>query len=365
MKIKRVYWNAESKRLAREDITKKVALRTGLAAALIASFAGSVYIHNNSLQSYSPQDNPVPTYSEKAEPAGFFDREETMPQLPAMPQMPAQSLEDRLADPDSSATTPLPSSNSAKLYSSNTVKKYAEQNVEALKKKGIAAYFEEAMFQGRKVYRTLIELADGLPKRLPNAASNYDDLDYDSLHMMEQIIFDKVTEYNAKNPDNPVDFHLARSIAFRESSYEAGAVAKKTIKYKDDGKNKTKQIKLGRGLFQMMPKTAKDLSGRSYSERDLLHPEISAELGIAYIGYLQKSPHVLKGKTPKRRLELLLAGYNGGEPALFPSKDKPWMLRYEDPRNAGYAQTRDYVPKVMRQYTAFSGSDDYAAISGL
>ncbi len=104
-----------------------------------------------------------------------------------------------------------------------------------------------------------------------------------------------------------------------------------------------------RGLMQLMPETGKRLysaqpGGRPFDKEILHDPEINIELGVKYIGQLQKKfgkhgPHVL-------------ISYNAGPHVL-----KKWLKRFrhiEDPdvfiESIPYPETRKYVKHVLRNH---------------
>jgi soluble lytic murein transglycosylase-like protein len=182
---------------------------------------------------------------------------------------------------------------------------------------------------------------------------------------MEQIesIINSAVEAHNKTSKTKIDYDFARAIAFCESTYNPRAVgyAIETVHVKTAHGVKNKKVKIaqGRGLFQMMPGTAQKIMNRAYTEEELFNPEISAKVGIEYISYLMESRHIKKADSMTEKLKLVIAAYNGGEPAIYwsndLSKDGKKMRVYENPKNKGYGQTRNYVPKVSKQYEAFAG----------
>jgi len=102
-----------------------------------------------------------------------------------------------------------------------------------------------------------------------------------------------------------------------------------------------------RGLMQLLPGTAKDISRwknlGSYSSIELFDPEINIRLGTAYLNHTRNS---LIGN-----MLYAVAAYNGGPGAVskwltyIPANDLDEFIE-----NIPYSQTRDYVKKVYRSY---------------
>ncbi len=105
-----------------------------------------------------------------------------------------------------------------------------------------------------------------------------------------------------------------------------------------------------RGMFQFIDSTAdriaKELNLTSYERSDLYDPEIAAKFGAQYVADLFKE---FTNHPPA-----VAASYNGGESAV-----RRWMQRAgkEDvdrfPCEVGYAETKDYVFKVIANYRAY------------
>ncbi len=183
--------------------------------------------------------------------------------------------------------------------------------------------------------------------------------------------FDQINAIIEQNIDKNEIFYgkrwlsLLKAIAWCESTYDPRVVGYKIVKKwvkTESGKLVRKKVreKAGRGLYQLMPKTAKYMGGREYTEEELFNPYISKELGIKYINYLKNK---IDGYySPKgdhgTKLKLILAAYNGGESAIKWSRKggeiiKPMIRVYENEINKGYQQTRDYVKKVTKQCKLF------------
>jgi hypothetical protein len=98
------------------------------------------------------------------------------------------------------------------------------------------------------------------------------------------------------------------------------------------------------GLMQILPSTARTLdpglAGLPTSEviRLLQDPAYNMTLGVRYIIQLQRQ----FGMT-----ENAIAAYNGGPGANRQSKSCPGETYWHCTKNAGYAETRNYVPKVL------------------
>src|SRR5262249_1277425 len=109
-----------------------------------------------------------------------------------------------------------------------------------------------------------------------------------------------------------------------------------------------------RGLMQLLPMTADRYSavaGISGSPLDLYDPDISIQLGTAYLRELMG---MFSGNTFK-----VVRAYNAGDQlvaqwnARYPGDDDQWV------ENIGFRETRDYVKKViggMREYRLLYGA---------
>ena len=85
------------------------------------------------------------------------------------------------------------------------------------------------------------------------------------------------------------------------------------------------------GLMQLMPDTAS-----RFGVKDSLRPDDNIAGGVKYLDFLMKE----FDQDPI----LVLAGYNAGEGAVRNHKGVP-----------PYAETRDYVPKVLAAFQVASG----------
>ena len=132
-----------------------------------------------------------------------------------------------------------------------------------------------------------------------------------------------VAHFNARQPfgeiidreskSNSLDPHLVAALISVESNHNAGA----------------RSPKGAMGLMQLMPDTAK-----RYGIADPYHAESNIRGGTRYLRDLLA---MFSGDV-----ELALAAYNAGENAV---------IRYGN-RIPPYAETRDYVPKVLKRYDA-------------
>lgn len=86
-----------------------------------------------------------------------------------------------------------------------------------------------------------------------------------------------------------------------------------------------------RGLMQLMPDTA-----RRFQVKDVYDPAQNVRAGARYLRELHDLFH--------GDISLALAAYNAG----------PGAVQREGGRMPPYAETRDYVPRVLRLYRAFS-----------
>jgi tetratricopeptide (TPR) repeat protein len=100
-----------------------------------------------------------------------------------------------------------------------------------------------------------------------------------------------------------------------------------------------------RGLMQLMPATARWITGRNMTNRDLYDPSTNIHAGIRYLEYLF---------SRFNNLEEVLAAYNGG-----PANVKRW--RTSNPgvgverfvEEIPYLETRNYVKKVYASYRMY------------
>ncbi|UCF20439.1 MAG: transglycosylase SLT domain-containing protein [Gemmatimonadota bacterium] len=127
-----------------------------------------------------------------------------------------------------------------------------------------------------------------------------------------------------------LDPYLVAAIARRESAFAPNAVSRAGA----------------RGLLQIMPATARWLAERlgmsDYDDELLFHPEISVQLGTAYLADLQQR---------YGELQIALVAYNAG-----PSRARSWQKRPEYAFDAElfaeripFSETRDYVRAIQAQ----------------
>ncbi|WP_222103424.1 lytic transglycosylase domain-containing protein [Chitinimonas sp. BJB300] len=114
-----------------------------------------------------------------------------------------------------------------------------------------------------------------------------------------------------------VDPLLMHAVVRAESSYQSDALSHKGAV----------------GLMQVLPAT-----GRRFGKTELNQPRENLEAGAAYLKWLIQR---FDG-----RIDLALAGYNAGEGAV---------ARYAD-QIPPYAETRQYVSKVLAYYADFKGN---------
>jgi soluble lytic murein transglycosylase len=122
-----------------------------------------------------------------------------------------------------------------------------------------------------------------------------------------------------------------------------------------------RSISDARGLMQLLPATADRYAaaaGITVTPVDLYDPEISVQLGTAYLHELMD---MFGGNIFK-----VVAAYNAGEHAVsqwnakYPGDDDKWV------ENIGFRETRDYVKKVfggMREYRLLYGARPGASTS--
>ncbi|MEM9580331.1 MAG: lytic transglycosylase domain-containing protein [Pseudomonadota bacterium] len=121
--------------------------------------------------------------------------------------------------------------------------------------------------------------------------------------------------------DYPIAMEFALAIARRESEFDPVVVSGAGA----------------RGLMQVMPGTAKDVSGElgiDYSKADLTADwSYNAKLGTAYLARLDKE----FASNPV----MIAAGYNAG-----PSRPTRWMQIYGDPRRGGRLDIIDWIEHI-------------------
>jgi hypothetical protein len=112
------------------------------------------------------------------------------------------------------------------------------------------------------------------------------------------------------------------------------------------------------GLMQLMPNTAKSLG---FNASDMKDPAKNIQAGSKYIKQLLRS--ACNGKlsnsvcnTSESSLKYVIASYNGGPGANKESTTCPGQTWWECEKNAGYAETRNYVNKVLNNYNKLQSS---------
>ncbi len=106
------------------------------------------------------------------------------------------------------------------------------------------------------------------------------------------------------------------------------------------------------GLMQVMPDTARGLdpanlgglSNAQITQRLVNDPAYNMQLGTQYIAQLSNQ----FGGDPA----LVAAAYNGGPRANRPSSSCGGETVWQCSANAGYAETRVYVPRVLSTYNS-------------
>lgn len=104
------------------------------------------------------------------------------------------------------------------------------------------------------------------------------------------------------------------------------------------------------GLIQLMPKTAE---GLGYGGQNLFDPKINAEAAAKYVSQLQKN--ACNGSSSNavcsvQDRQYVVAAYNGGPGSNKPSTTCPGDTWWQCTANQGYAETRNYVSKVLANY---------------
>lgn len=127
--------------------------------------------------------------------------------------------------------------------------------------------------------------------------------------------FDPIIEDAAA--ESQIEADLLRAVIVVESGFDPKAVSPKGA----------------RGLMQLMPATA-----RAYGARDASDPAQNVRAGARYLAEL-----IARYESD---LELALAAYNAGETAV----------ERHGGRVPPFAETRRYIPKVMRVYDSLTGT---------
>ena len=135
------------------------------------------------------------------------------------------------------------------------------------------------------------------------------------LQLLQQIAADRGRDILISSAGTEVSPALALAVIAVESGGAADAVSSAGAQ----------------GLMQLMPDTA-----ARFGVSDALEPQANIKGGIAYLDWLMGE----FGGDPL----LVLAGYNAGEGAVRKHGGVP-----------PFAETRDYVPKVLAAYQAASG----------
>jgi membrane-bound lytic murein transglycosylase D len=111
-----------------------------------------------------------------------------------------------------------------------------------------------------------------------------------------------------------------------------------------------------RGLFQLMPETAKSLGLQTFLPDERADPEKSARAAARYLRYL----HGRFGDWP-----LVLAAYNAGEGRVWRTLKSGNASTFAEIAGALPAETRMYVPKVLATIETRAGvSPDRLAAPG-
>ncbi len=156
-----------------------------------------------------------------------------------------------------------------------------------------------------------------------------------------------ITQYNGSSN---VSLTFLKAVMRQESNFKVNA---RSNVQQEDG-----SVWHACGLMQVLPTTAKQLncpgleicnnvSKEGTPEADACcnvmtsNPEAAICAGVRYANELAK-PRYADGIE-----ELIAAAYNGGPGAIKYSKACPGQYNYECLKNAGYQETRNYVPSVL------------------
>jgi 2',3'-cyclic-nucleotide 2'-phosphodiesterase (5'-nucleotidase family) len=105
-----------------------------------------------------------------------------------------------------------------------------------------------------------------------------------------------------------------------------------------------------KGLFQLMPETAKSLGLQTFLPDERAHPEKSARAAAQYL----KKLHGRFGSWP-----LALAAYNGGQGRVSRTLAKAKAKTFEEIADALPTETRMYVPKVLATIQVRAGVEPH------
>ncbi len=105
-----------------------------------------------------------------------------------------------------------------------------------------------------------------------------------------------------------------------------------------------------RGLMQIMPETgiwiAEQTKQEDFAVDYLYQPEYNIPMGIWYLSYLDK---MFQGNIPE-----VLAAYNAGEKKVRDwVQDGTWTGLLQDVDRIPYAETREYIDKVLFDYHVY------------
>lgn len=154
--------------------------------------------------------------------------------------------------------------------------------------------------------------------------------------------YDNLIEKAHKQYPN-VPINLIKGLIAQESAGISTATS-----YKYDPRTKQyvydvfgEKIPIARGLTQLIPETA-----AQYGVTNPYDPKQAILGGTAYLSDLLK---MTGGDTTKA-----IAAYNAGPGALKQSRDDSTYSVWENPKNIGYQETREYVPKVKEKAEWFT-----------
>ena len=144
-------------------------------------------------------------------------------------------------------------------------------------------------------------------------------------------------------PPSTADAALILGLMRQESSFDAGVVSSAGAV----------------GLMQMMPATARQITGNDRTTPDLKSPDVNMRLGIAYFERLLQS---FGGVKP-----YAIAAYNAG-----PHRTRAWIAADGDPGVAGkqadlidwiesipFAETRNYVQRVLENSAVYAARNTH------
>jgi hypothetical protein len=125
----------------------------------------------------------------------------------------------------------------------------------------------------------------------------------------------------------------------------------KAFMYAESGGDSNARSGAGaRGLMQLMPDT---FTGLGFDASKITDPQTNINAGAKYLQQLRGNAcNGVSSNAVCRTtdMQFIITAYNGGPRANTPSKTYPSKTWWQCEQNGGYAETRNYVPKVQKNY---------------